>query len=72
METNKKIHGNKWKEKQKSQKSLEHSKSNCQRAIYNDIGPPQKQEKSQINNLNLNLQELEKDEQRLRLVEGRK
>ena len=50
------------------------SKSSSKREVYSNTILPQKQEKSQINNLTLHLKQLEKEEQtnKQQLVEGKK
>ena len=48
------------------------SKSSSKREAYSDTSLPQKKEKSQINNLNLHLKELEKEEQTKPKVSRRK
>ena len=42
---------------------MRHCKSNAQREIPSNTGLPQKEEKYQINNLTLHLNELEKEKQ---------
>ena len=41
---------------------MEHCKSHCKREVYSAKAYLKKQEKSQINNLNLHLKELEKEQ----------
>ena len=59
----KNIPGDKWQWKHHDPKPMGCSKSSSKREVYSDTILPQKQEKSQINNLNLHLKELEKEEQ---------
>ena len=47
-------------------------KGSAQREVHNNTGLPQKEEKSQINNLTHHLKELEKDEQTKPKVNRRK
>ena len=51
---------------------MECSKSSPKRELHSDKGLPQKQEKSQINNLTYHLKELEKEEQTKPKVSRRK
>ena len=48
------------------------SKSSSKREVYSNESYLRKQEKSQINNLTLNLTQLEKEEQTAQSVEGKK
>ena len=57
---NKKIPGDKWKQKHNDPKSMGRSKSSSKREVYSDKADLRKQEKSQINNITLYLKELEK------------
>ena len=60
---NQKIRRYKLQWKHDDPKSMGCSKSSSKREVYSDTILPQKQEKSQINNLNLHFKELEKEEQ---------
>ena len=53
-------------------KSMGCDKSSSKRKVHSDTSLPQKQEKSQINNLTLHLKQLEKEEQRKPKVSRRK
>ena len=60
---NKKIQRNKWKWKHNDPKLMGLSKSISKREVYsNTVLPHERKKKSQINNLNLHLQQLEKKE----------
>ena len=59
---NQKIRGDKWKWKHNNPKSKQCSKSSSKREVYSDTSLPlRKQEKSQINSLNLHPKEVEKE-----------
>ena len=58
----KKSPGNKWKQTHNNPKPLGRSKSHPEREVYSITGLPQKQEKSQLNNLPLYLKELGKEQ----------
>ena len=59
---NKKIPGDKWKQKHSNPKSMGCSKSSSKREVYSNTSLLQEAWKTQINNPNLYLKELEKEE----------
>ena len=70
---NKEISKDKWKWKHKNPKSIWCSKSSFKRNVYSNYKAYlRKKEKSQIKNLNLHLQELEKGEQTKSKASGKK
>ena len=56
------MHRNQWKLKHNNPKPVGHCKSSAKGKVHSNTGRPQKQEKSQINNLTLHLKQLEKEE----------
>ena len=58
--------------KTNNRKPVGHCKSSAKGKVHSNTGIPQKQEKSQINNLTLHLKQLEKEEMKNPRVSRRK
>ena len=61
------------KQKHSNPNSMEHSKSNSKREVYDDTSLPQETREKKIPpNLTLRLKEIEKEQQSPKLIEGKK